>query len=719
MGAEVRLKHIAIAGFRGFAAKQEFDLSADATVLVGVNGLGKTSLFDAILWCLSGKLPRVGEDDKVVSLYSSTGEANVALTLHDQAGDELSIRRNSDGSTQVLQVSKGEREFKGSSATSLLAETLWPEAASSRESESLVNSTLCQSVYLQQDRIRDFLDATSDQERFNIISQLIGTGPLTDFQIQLEKQRTSWTRATTQLQKDGANIEDRVDALKRQLEKLQKSAASGTGDSNPSWSEWWTTGFAKGLRPRSTPAVESIEATSSIDEALREIGTLRDACSRRKALAQELLSSLQREPHVVTESIATLQDLAKAASNELQNATARLDSARKRSAELRQLRVETKELQQQKEALALIALKLLGNSCPVCDQAYDVEATRARLSALLAGRKQHAIESPDADQEVIDLSAAEENARQTEEKAKKTLSDAESAIAKHSEWSDGLNRRIKELELKELDRSKLRETLATIATDCDQRDASLVQLRQDGERLALKLGQEIAISRLSAATADLQAAENELKTHRVMIEMRELTGKHANALLEELREAASKVALDKLREIEPFLQRIYARIDPHPAFRVVRFATRLSRGRGRLDAELHDREEDRTSDSPGAVLSSSQMNALAVSIFLSFNLALPRLPIEAALIDDPIQSLDDINLLGVIDLLRRTKDRRQLIVSTHDERFGRLLARKLRPTTDQMRTSVIELSSWTRNGPEVKQYDVQADPIGLRLIRAG
>jgi hypothetical protein len=41
-------------------------------------------------------------------------------------------------------------------------------------------------------------------------------------------------------------------------------------------------------------------------------------------------------------------------------------------------------------------------------------------------------------------------------------------------------------------------------------------------------------------------------------------------------------------------------------------------------------------------------------------------PLESAILDDPLSSLDDINLLGLIDLLRRTKDQRQLFVSTHE-----------------------------------------------------
>ena len=72
----MRLEHIEISGFRGFASKQLFDLSADAIVVVGSNGLGKTSLLDAIHWGLSGHLGRIrGGDDRLVSKYSRTGSS--------------------------------------------------------------------------------------------------------------------------------------------------------------------------------------------------------------------------------------------------------------------------------------------------------------------------------------------------------------------------------------------------------------------------------------------------------------------------------------------------------------------------------------------------------------------------------------------------------------------------------------------------------------------
>jgi len=125
---------------------------------------------------------------------------------------------------------------------------------------------------------------------------------------------------------------------------------------------------------------------------------------------------------------------------------------------------------------------------------------------------------------------------------------------------------------------------------------------------------------------------------------------------------------------------------------------------------------DVSSDSPSMIFSSSQMNALAVSVFLAFNLGIGRLPLDVVILDDPLQSLDDVNLLGLIDLLRRTKDRRQLFVSTHDVRFARLLERKLRPVGPDQHSLVIELGGWDRQGPSVSQRSLQTDIAPFRIV---
>jgi hypothetical protein len=87
-----------------------------------------------------------------------------------------------------------------------------------------------------------------------------------------------------------------------------------------------------------------------------------------------------------------------------------------------------------------------------------------------------------------------------------------------------------------------------------------------------------------------------------------------------------------------------------------------------------------------------------VSVAANAELSLESL----TMMDDPLQSLDDVNLLGLVDTLRRTKALRRLILSTHDRRLANLLERKLRPVGDDRATRVYAFEGWTpHEGPVV------------------
>lgn len=187
------------------------------------------------------------------------------------------------------------------------------------------------------------------------------------------------------------------------------------------------------------------------------------------------------------------------------------------------------------------------------------------------------------------------------------------------------------------------------------------------------------------------------------LSQRERSWDVASTILEGLRESSIDIVRRRLIEIEEILQGIYARMDPHPSFRTVSLLTQISRGRGRLSTRIEDRQLGINIDSPGVYLSSSQLNVLAVSIFLALNLGVQKLPLDCVILDDPLQSLDDVNLLGLTDMLRRLKQQRQLIISTHDDRLSNLLERKLRPIRPLERTLVVEFLKWDREGPELLQ----------------
>jgi chromosome segregation protein len=105
----MRIVTLEVQGFRAFGTSRSFDFDADAIVVVAPNGTGKTSLFDAILWALTGAVPRLGTNtQELISLYSETGEARVSITLRGHDGERLNITRRALGEDQQLRI-----EFNG------------------------------------------------------------------------------------------------------------------------------------------------------------------------------------------------------------------------------------------------------------------------------------------------------------------------------------------------------------------------------------------------------------------------------------------------------------------------------------------------------------------------------------------------------------------------------------------------------------------------------
>ncbi len=67
-------------------------------------------------------------------------------------------------------------------------------------------------------------------------------------------------------------------------------------------------------------------------------------------------------------------------------------------------------------------------------------------------------------------------------------------------------------------------------------------------------------------------------------------------------------------------------------------------------------------------MSSGQLSALSLAFFLSLNKVYAKSPL--VLIDDPAQSLDEINIASLSDLLRCELSNRQLILSSHEDNIS-------------------------------------------------
>ncbi|HCT7328769.1 TPA: hypothetical protein OT776_003201, partial [Proteus mirabilis] len=128
------------------------------------------------------------------------------------------------------------------------------------------------------------------------------------------------------------------------------------------------------------------------------------------------------------------------------------------------------------------------------------------------------------------------------------------------------------------------------------------------------------------------------------------------------------------------INEIYNTIDPHPDFKHINF-NYVPNKKPELHITVSDKK-DTTKISPALHFSSAQINVLSLSIFLAKALNTRNNDgdiVDCIFIDDPIQSMDAINILSVIDLLRNISVRfnKQLIISTHDENFHELLKKKI------------------------------------------
>ncbi len=75
-------------------------------------------------------------------------------------------------------------------------------------------------------------------------------------------------------------------------------------------------------------------------------------------------------------------------------------------------------------------------------------------------------------------------------------------------------------------------------------------------------------------------------------------------------------------------------------------------------------------------MSSGQLSAVLLSFSLALNKIYAGEKFSTVLIDDPIQCMDDINMISFVELLRREFENSQIILSTHEDTFSNYIRYK-------------------------------------------
>ena len=217
-------------------------MNADVILLHGPNGSGKTSLFDSILWALTGTIERNRIGSDVVSKYAEFGEARVVVSFGRPDGETLKspVVSPLGQISRVCHCRSARSATLGQSPEARLIESLWVDGTSSPDPRSSLSRSITRAVYLQQDQVRSFIEDEDANSRFEIVSEIVGAGRVAELVRQLETGRKAWTTATNRERDSQLEpVVKRRDTLRMQLERSASAARATDDNSEQRWTAWW------------------------------------------------------------------------------------------------------------------------------------------------------------------------------------------------------------------------------------------------------------------------------------------------------------------------------------------------------------------------------------------------------------------------------------------------------------------------------------------------
>lgn len=187
-----------------------------------------------------------------------------------------------------------------------------------------------------------------------------------------------------------------------------------------------------------------------------------------------------------------------------------------------------------------------------------------------------------------------------------------------------------------------------------------------------------------AQIAILRSERNEtlarLQTLDTAFKEIEVTRGHAK----KVSEAADKVRSDIVKKVfntslNKVWRDLFVRLAPSEQF-VPAFRLPLGSG-GKVEAVLETlHRSGKASGSPGAMLSQGNLNTAALTLFLALHLSVPvRMP--WLILDDPVQSMDDVHIAQFAALLRSLSKGmdRQVVIAVHERALFDYLTLELSP----------------------------------------
>jgi energy-coupling factor transporter ATP-binding protein EcfA2 len=627
----MKLAFVELNGFRGYRKPMRIDFADRFTIIDGRNGVGKSTIFNAIEFALTGMLGRYHDakagGETVADYLWWTGEGPAPTDRYVEVGFF-------DGDTEI-RIRRGEFDDPEASTLEALAERLCDR----RLAPVAPLNHLCSTAIIRDEHITSLSLDLKDTDRYALLRDALGANDA-DAWISRGAQIVSVAkRRTAAAQQEVTSANTDVAAAARRLDEVRASLVADTVMAE----------VVKRLQAFANTVVAPDQLAGPVRERIAVVGaeieSLRSISDRWSAAEAE------------RSRVAAL-------SNSIEAANAEKDAAAAAVQALTSTPETISPSSLASEARDLIALVALGRQlglrdghCPLCEKGQSHQEF------------EHGIQTAEAVARRLNESAARAAEReQTRGAAEKRL--AAATRAAEAAESAQLNA------LKIVNSFDQQRQAQGIAPDAkvEQITARAEQLRQtlDAAQKDLRVLETL---RFSVDLERAQRAEADAKTRLSRAQERFGRARKAEAGAQALHDAARRAASEtldrRLERVLPLMSELYRRLRPHPVWNDIEYSIR---GDVRRFLTLQVGEEL----NPQFLFSSGQRRATGLAFLLSVNLSLAWSRWRTILLDDPVQHVDDFRTVHLAELAAQlVSEGRQIICAVEDAALADLLCRRL------------------------------------------
>lgn len=645
----MRLDFIEVCGFRGFRDFVRINFGRGFTVITGRNGVGKSTLCDAVEFAITGSIDKYAVEKAAKESLSDylwwRGEGvskahYVTVSFVDDNGNPFTITRT--------------RESGSDRSPEDIRAALCHGPAPDDALRQLTRTSIVRDEWIA----ALSLDLT-ETERFDLVRSALGALEGSEA---ASRAKEVVAAAETAHSKDEAAYEAARSRLADRLTQQSETQASLSRSGDVSAALQVIAAAAPDAPPELTARL--VVGRNALVNGRAQLGRMGEALQlgREVASAQAVFNAPEAIAKREAASVAN-----EAAQREHQSAQQAVSEAEQRL-------VREEAMDAIAASLSLLVehgerLGLHDDHCPLCaahrtsdEFAAGLAAARQRIASLASGvqaaRDALAIAKDNARQPSLAFQAAAAAVQIHADELRRLYDEERAHVDFYNQW--GLDHRFIN------DPDGLEKVISL------ERDR-LINL----ERALLVLEASQAVSRMSSIESNISALRAEIEKLAQAVSQSQNAVTAAREIERSVKRVSAEIIDERLAQISPLLNELYQRLRPHTDWRTIDYSIR-----GDVRRFLSLKVGDGLN--PQFVFSSGQRRAAGLAFLLSVHLARAWTPFRSLLLDDPVQHIDDFRALHLVEVLAALRfDGRQIVCAVEDPALADLLCRRLVSTSTE------------------------------------